>query len=74
MVAFEAEHEDDDLLAIGAVGGVPAIFIVDLCGRLGDHAVHDWAVEDAERDKAFGEEAEREGSELQRLKRSGSAR
>lgn len=62
VAAFEAEQEDDDLLATDAVGGVPAVFVVDLRGRLlGDHAVHGRVVEDVERDKAFGDEAEREG-------------
>jgi hypothetical protein len=73
VAAFEAGQEDDDPLASGAVDGVPAVFVVDLRGRLlGDNAVHGWVVEDAERDKAFEEEAEREW-ELQRLKRSRSA-
>ena len=50
VVAFEAEQEDDDLLAAGAVGGVFAVFVADLRGcLLRDHAVHGCVVEDAER-------------------------
>jgi hypothetical protein len=67
VVAFEAEQEDDDLLAAGAVGGVLAVFVADLRGcLLGDHTIPGWVVEDAERDEAFGEEAEGENQSRDR--------
>ena len=61
MVALEPEQQDNNLLAAGPVGGVVAVFVVDLRGGLlEDHAIHGRVAEDPERDEAFAEEAEGE--------------